>query len=307
MKNIILGLLMLTSLSAMAQQTEVETTLATMKGQIEKGKSITVSDKVVYTPGNEGFVLQVVQRWMKDSLSTVRSNAVVITGRLATFTTDGQQRGKAMDMLFKGCEDKDAGIGALAVQYLKQVKWQYFTSIHKASIGYFLREGQPSLEDYLYLAGYMYATDQAGAIGSLVSSGTLKKVQLWHAHLALARLGNKQSMNECISLANATPLGNSYIKVIVPGLIYTRQKTCTDLLVTLLKTNEKACVPSNPNYSDPIPCRYRIVEALASVVEGFPVKVTSEGDLVSDDYDGALQTAIKWFNGHGDYRFNDEL
>jgi hypothetical protein len=305
MKKLMIGLFMLVSVGAMAQQSDVEATLATMKGQIEKGKGIRVNDRVVYTSGNEQFVLPIMQRWMKDTLSSVRSNAVVITGRLASFAKLGQPRTQAMDMLFKACEDKDPSMGSQAASYLKQVKWKYFTNTHKTAIGLLIYQGQPLLTDYLYLAGYMYATDQMSKIEGLVSSGKLNRKQLWQAHLALARMGNNQSMKECLKIADANPLGNDYIKVIVPGIIYTRQKTCIDMLVNMLKNKEDACTSPNPNYSGKIPCRYRIVEVLASVIADFPVKVTSEGDLVTNDYEGALQTSIKWFNEHKDYKFID--
>ena len=302
---ILCGFILLT-LNAIAQQGEVEGTLSTMKSQIVKKTAITVNDKSIYLAGNETYVLNIMQRWLGDSLSDVRSNAVVITGRIASFTKDQSPRTKAMDMLFKACEDKNTGISTDAVEYLMQINSKYFTPTHKAAVGLFLHLNQKSLANYFYLAGYMYAADHSNTIENLISTGKLKQKELWQAHLALARLGNKNSMNECNQIVNSIPLGNDFIKVVVPGIIYTRQKFCVDVLVKMLKNNEKACIPSNPNYTEPIPCRYRIVEALAAVIDGFPEKVTAEGDLVTNDYDKALQTSIKWFDAHSDYKFVEE-
>lgn len=288
-----------------AQQSDVQTTLATMKNQIAQRKAITVNDESVYASGNGSVVVSTMQQWLADSLSQVRSNSVVITGRLAIFTKEDQVRTKAIDLLFKACSDKDQGIGELAIDYLKQVKWQYFTDNHRTAAGSFLNESNPLLGGFLYLAGYIKATAHEATIERLTTAGNLDRTTLWQAYIALARLGNKRGIESAITIANATPLGDGYIRVIVPGLIYTRQKACTDVLVAMLKNNEKACTPPNPDYSGAIPCRYRIVEALASVIVDFPVKVTSEGDLVSDDYEGALHTAIKWFYGNRDYKFID--
>ena len=305
MKKLIGLLGLILSLNVWAQQSAVESTLSAMKTQIMQRKGITASDRDLYVPGNEAFTLAVMQNWMTDTLSDLRSNAVVITGRLAAFTSSDKPRSQAIDMLFKACADKDNGIEQQATQYLKTIPYKYFSSTHKAALGIFLREDQAYLAEYIYLAGYMYASEQKSTLQSLLSSGRLKKMQQWQAYLALARLGSKTDMDQCITIANTVPLGTEYVRMIVPSLIYTRQKTCVDVLVALLKNEEKACVPSNPDYSTPIPCRYRIVAALAAAIQDFPVKVTEQGDLVSKDYEAALKTSIKWFNEHKDYQFTE--
>lgn len=125
----------------------------------------------------------------------------------------------------------------------------------------------------------------------------------WDMHLALARLGEQTDIDFVVRKASAIPYDYSedLMTMIVPQLIYTRQKPAIDVCVEMLQADKCKCASANPTVDVKILCGYRIMEMLAPVIRNFPYKVSKSGMIEADDYEEALSTIREWFQAHPDY------
>ena len=119
-------------------------------------------------------------------------------------------------------------------------------------------------------------------------------------------MGNDEQTAWCVQKVKKAPVNSGLIANVLPDLIYTRQKEALDYCVELLFSDEKLCSSPNPDLSERIPCAYRIIEMLAPVIEGFPIKVNPSIGLESDDYPKTLQTVREWFKKNSNYKINRE-
>lgn len=125
----------------------------------------------------------------------------------------------------------------------------------------------------------------------------------WSMHLALARLGEQTDIDFIVRKASAIPYDYSedLLTMIVPQLIYTRQKPAIDVCVEMLQTDKCKCASANPTVDVKILCGYRIMEMLAPVIQDYPYKVSKAGMIEADDYEEALTIIREWFRSHPDY------
>jgi hypothetical protein len=119
----------------------------------------------------------------------------------------------------------------------------------------------------------------------------------WSCMLALARLGDKESINEILSKVSSKEIDNRMIYVYYPDLIYTRQRKLYDFLIERMMDKKAMCNSANPNTSVKIDCGYRIAEMLAPAIKDFPQRSNSK---TAKKW---LETSRKWCKKqNGKYR-----
>ena len=125
----------------------------------------------------------------------------------------------------------------------------------------------------------------------------------WAMHLAMARLGEQRDIDFVTRRAASIPYEyvEDLMRLIIPELIYTRQKQAIDVCVKILQDDDCKCASANPTVDTKILCGYRIMELLAPVVKGFPYAASVTGMIETDDYEGALRMVRKWFADNPDY------
>lgn len=125
----------------------------------------------------------------------------------------------------------------------------------------------------------------------------------WAMHLAMARLGEQRDIDFVARRAASIPYEyvEDLMRLIIPELIYTRQKQAIDVCVKILQDDGCKCASGNPNVDAKILCGYRIMELLAPVVKGFPYAASATGMIETDDYEEALRVVRKWFADNPDY------
>lgn len=125
----------------------------------------------------------------------------------------------------------------------------------------------------------------------------------WAMHLAMARLGEQRDIDFVTRRAASIPYEyvEDLMRLIIPELIYTRQKQAIDVCVKILQDDDCKCASANPTVDTKILCGYRIMELLAPVVKGFPYAASVTGMIETDDYEGALRVVRKWFADNPDY------
>ena len=98
----------------------------------------------------------------------------------------------------------------------------------------------------------------------------------WSCMLALARIGEKTSVDEIISKISSKETDSKMIYAYYPDLIYTRQKKIYDFLIKRMMEKKMTCYSANPNNPVKIDCGYRIAEMLAPVIKDFPQRSDSK-------------------------------
>ena len=127
------------------------------------------------------------------------------------------------------------------------------------------------------------------------------------AKLALARIGDQDILDQFIEKVKEVAVDDEFVYRVAPLLIYVRQPATIDYLFDLVLSDAADCTSPNPDSHSPMPCAYRLVEALAPVVLDFPVSVGKSGDLRTDDYPAALNTVRQWIVKHrGEYELDRE-
>ena len=158
-----------------------------------------------------------------------------------------------------------------------------------------------NLKDLFLLAGYLNKPILREKIKNIYQIGRkLTKSEIWAGNLALARMGDGSAIDFIIRRVEQLPTNSRAIESIYPDLIYTRQKKVFDQIIEKIYSDEPLCESPNPDSDKMMPCGYRIIELLAPVIDGFPLKTLPSGDLDVSSYPEALETARKWFKENKD-------
>jgi hypothetical protein len=206
----------------------------------------------------------------------------------------------AVERLVRSLDDPNGGVAGQLLGYLQAFSPADFNVAAQTVILAKLRNTKiPHYGDLARLAGYL-------GIGGEVLYGhyltpDLPVKEKWNLALALARMGKAEELEYCMRKIKNLPVNNNLGNYALPDLIYTRQKQAMDYCLGLLYSDEKLCFSPNPDLSDSFPCGYRIMELLAPVIVGFPVKTDITGQLETDDYVNALQMVRKWLVNNVDY------
>ena len=120
----------------------------------------------------------------------------------------------------------------------------------------------------------------------------------------MSRLGDETATNFILDKIKASPIDDSFVDSLVPGLAYTRNKKIFAELERILQSDGYACKSSHPDSKSTVLCAYRVLENMAGTIEKFPIKVDESGDLIVDNYQSALETARRWLKQNPDYKLN---
>lgn len=162
-------------------------------------------------------------------------------------------------------------------------------------IAAYLKEKQAGLRGIALLAGSLNVPLLRDELLAKLQTERLRGPDRWVVHLALARMGNTESVTFLRMRADAVALCSNVVEHLYPDLLYTRRKELIDLMVEQLFTDERLCESANPDSEAMVNCGYRILEMLAPVIEGFPIGILPSGDLDVASYKEALLTAREWF------------
>jgi hypothetical protein len=246
--------------------------------------------------------------YLSDSDARVKNfalNLVNYTGRESKSLIIKQAVVQILVNDYKGTEKRDAGN---AGSYLKNYSKEDFNITARDSLSVKIKRGVNNMYDIFMLAGYIKLTNAIPDIKVSISNPKLNDKTIWGAHLALSRMGDKAETDYCINIVKSKNMCNAVVYNMLPSLVYTRQKAAFDYMVTILNSDEKNCMSSNPDNSAEIVCGYRVMEFLAPVIKNFPLQ-TYKGinQIKTKDYKAALETARNWFKEHKDsYQIIDD-
>jgi hypothetical protein len=303
----IIALLLFLTIHISAQQNKVNKILDEIRAQLTSDKKQKVNEEILFTSGNESYVLTGVKPWYNDTLKSIRSRALTITARMGLKTQEPAYRQEALRLIVQACDDKDVALAGSAINYLTHFNRRDFTKDACDLVIAQLKKQTTHFEKLARIVGFLNLKEQTPFLQNILTEEkTSTKIQ-WNIQLALARMGNAGGTKYCMDLAKGYPLDDNIMYYILPDLLYTRQKPVFDFLLEILYSDKKNCTSPNPNFSGHILCGYRVMEALAAVVKDFPLKTNSSGGIVTQDYDKSLQITRDWFKEHKEYELKMDV
>lgn len=217
--------------------------------------------------------------------------------RLAIGFSDMDSKAKILELLVRaGLNDPDMGNRSATVKLLYMFPPESFNnSIRNTISGYIVSRQEPFV-DLVRLGGFGMISQIEGPLVNLVREGSLSGKELWSIHLALGRLGNGGSIQQCMQMIRGAGMNDIAVHSLLPDIIYLNQKEGIDYLLMQILDDSKQCSSPNPDVDIRITCAYRLMEAVAPVIEGFPVETDASGDLSVNDYEEALVTVRSWIH-----------
>lgn len=116
--------------------------------------------------------------------------------------------------------------------------------------------------------------------------------------LAMIRAGDASRMDRLRTLLRNAVVDDDFVYTIAPKLVYTRRREVFDFLFDQILLDQRNCSTADPHGSGQINCAYRLLELVAPHIRNFPLKVGVSGDLETDDYPSALETARAWIEAN---------
>jgi hypothetical protein len=242
-------------------------------------------------------MLMFLERYCSDTIVDVRRKAYYLAYRTGTENETGSQN--AVNRLITGLSDKNSGIVGSLLDYLQAFHASAFNDTARSRLSEMVKQGIPHYKKLLKLVGFLDLPDAQQVLRQKLRTNDYSTVsERWTINLALARMGDQNAIDFCLSTAKKMPVGDDFIYEIAPDLVYTRQKELVDYLVPILFSDKKHCSSPNPASGSSIRCGYRIMEYLAPVIKNFPLKTDVAGEIKTDDYTKALKKARKWLKKH---------
>lgn len=251
-------------------------------------------------------LLKQLDSYRKDTLVDVRAKTFYVVKRIGNKSTNSAIKQASIDLLIKGLQDKDNSIKGQVIQALTQFELAHFTEDARKKVLSVLETGTPHLGDLLKLIGFLQVQGAIPILQSMDNS-KLSKEEKWSLLLALARLGDDNSIEKIAHRVESIPTNDDVVEVLVPDLIYTRKVPLIAFAISILNGDKTDCTTTDPDSDEKILCGYRVLEYLAPVVIDFPIAIDTSGDLNVDDYSSALSTARRWFREFQDYQVREDI
>ena len=297
MKLLILILFIHISLVTVAQQKALDTYFS----QLRPGKSQNIPPEV-YKPENAKSTLMALDVYAKDTLDIIRSKAALITRVVGTRSVVSAIRQQSVTQLIGAAKDKSTGNAGVALNYLTEFKKSDFTKVHRDSLIALFKRNPPYIDVLAKLIGFLDIQELKNDLFAMSQQSTLGRKERWSAILALARMNDERAVNDMMNRVKRMPVMDGVVYEVFPDLVYTRRPEAIAYLVEALNSDAKNCNSADAEREARIPCAYRVMEMLAPVIEGYPLKLDESGDVVAKDYPAALQLTRDWFTKNKSYK-----
>ena len=175
-------------------------------------------------------------------------------------------RREVVSLLIEGIADPSHFVRNACVNFLMECNRQDFTPQAQARFSELFNSGAWFSRDLILLAGFIGDASIRATLEDLASSpDPAHRRLLWHVNLALARMGNENAMNWCLMQIERIGINDDVTFDLLPGLVYTRQRSAIDFLISVLNSDEALCTSTNPDMEVPILCWGYVFDIFAIV------------------------------------------
>ena len=198
--------------------------------------------------------------------------------------------------LFENLQAADAGYAYLTIKSLQIQSKNYFNKDDKALLINHIKNTTLHLDELIKLTGYLELREAIPQLKNIADSSVYSPRDRWAAYLALSRMDDQQAISFINNKIRSAKVDDDFIYDIVPDLIYTRNRSIYNYLITLLMDDTPHCTSANPDNEAAITCGYRLMEYFAPVIKNYPLKITPSGDVDTNNYPKALKNTRDWFS-----------
>lgn len=249
--------------------------------------------------------LAFISGFLADSIYMVRARALEVSTGIAFQTSDTITRQMCVRMLMQPVEGGDLDVAGSALSLLRGFARTDFSPEVRDAISSLIRKRASNLNQLIAMAGYLGILELTRDLRSYALPGNPNSTR-WAALLALARMGDRDAIDDVLHRVEALGVTDKVVYNIFPDLVYTRQPEAIAYMAKQIQHDEKHCFSADAEREVAIPCAYRIIEQLAPVIEHFPLERDATGDLRTNDYQAALALAREWFKNNNTYRIKDD-
>lgn len=249
---------------------------------------------------NATEVIEEASTYFKDTLSHVRASMYDLVGSTGKISTDPSTRQLATNKL--GSATSDYENLDVIISQLGNFKTNDFSTTSRDSLASLFRRSPPYQDQLLRLIGSLQMTELTSDLKGVVNNAANKQKVRWAALIALARMGDQESIQSMMKRVQRLPVNDDVVYEVFPDLVYTRQKQAIDYLIVELKNDDNKCYTADAEDETPITCAYRIMEMLAPVIDKYPLQVDESGDIKTKDYKKSLTTVRAWFDKNKSYQ-----
>jgi hypothetical protein len=194
----------------------------------------------------------------------------------------------------RGLSDSNIGNRKSVCTFLNGYNARFFTPPAKNMIASYAIDGDAPFEEITCLTARLGLTDLVPHYRHLLISNKLTPEKEWTIKIALGRLGDAEAADWCIDQVRRMGMNDLVVNELVPDLVFMSYKPAIDFLLQIIMEDEKNCSSPNPDSNVKINCAYRLIEFVAPVIVDFPVSVDEEGELLTNDYNEALEQVRLW-------------
>ncbi len=266
-----------------------------------KGNNYTISTATIrLVPVSE--MVAITTPYFSNVDRLVRYKAIDLIRRKGQLENTKAENQLLTSCLLEACKDKESGNSGVASRALSTFSSGDFSSYAADSILALISSHAYHLERIILLSGFIHNSSTISFLENLKISGdSLTAKQRWTVDLALARLGNRESIEYCLDKVRSTGVDDRTVTHLFPDLAYIRNKEAFDYMLNEILSDEEKCLSANPDNEKPVICAFRIMELVAPYMRDFPVKLTSYGELAIDNYDEALIKVKEWISRNKNY------
>jgi len=263
-----------------------------IKNSISNTTSINLLKKIFTYNDNE--ILNAIEPYINDTLVAVRSSAIFLVYKTGLKSDNEKTIQQSIKILTEKLDDKDAGIVKMAIEYLKEFKYEYFTPEIKYIISQKAQVRTFHYYDLILLTGYLQIKDLIYNYKKMVEDKKYSMRDRWAMTLAMARMGDHESIEKVMNRVKRLPINDDVVTEIYPDLVYIRTKEAFNWLFNIIMSDDKNCLSSNPDNEQSIICGYRVIELIGKYIEGFPVDIDENGELVIENYGQTIKDVRVW-------------
>lgn len=283
---------------------DVSAKFSALMDQIRNGE--TISFDYDYFTAYENVASTVVSAgiFFSDSNADVRYQAYRYASIAALKSENDSLKMLFVEDLVRSCNDSASIVVQNAYQQLEKFERSCFSDEAKNLLENAVQKERFFPERAVLVGGYVGSDNMKSVIMDIKSLLT-KKSQRWNADVALARLGAKTSIESVISTVSGMNLDLKFIDVILPSLLYTRQRDIYDWLLNKCLSDDCSCGSYNPMGGKSTPCAYYIMYEIADYITGFPIKRDEDGDKDDEFSKSDVKKMRDWILSNPNYEIVD--
>ena len=262
---------------------------------IEKGESTSIN-KEWFTDKKQKSTYKKLKKYLDSENRELRYNAYFLSGELGLSTTKSSLKSNIVLRLINGLNDEDDGVRKIIYTNLKKFNKENYNYHSQEKIEILLQSGRKLDKDLILISGWIANDKIASILKENIKSGEIGNKDKLYYNLALARLGNKNSIEYVVRVFSGKTLNDRLLYAIGKDLLYTKQLDIYNLFITAIFSDDENCSSGNPNLSDKISCAYQIMTFIAPYIVNYPIKVDNWGDATIEDnaYEKTLIDVRSW-------------